>query len=38
LLEHFSGDPDVEEARAEIEHAQEIKETFLKGFDGIGLG
>ncbi len=38
LLEHFSGDPDVEEARAEIEHAQEIKEIFHKGFDGIGLG
>jgi hypothetical protein len=38
LLEHFSGDPDVEEARAEIEHAQEIKETFHNGFDGIGLG
>ena len=38
LLEHFSGDPDVEEARAEIEYAQEIKETFHKDFDGIGLG
>jgi hypothetical protein len=38
VLEYFSGDPDVEEARAEIEYAQEIKETFHKGFDGIGLG
>ena len=38
LLERFSGDPDVEKARAEIEHAQEIDETFRKDFDGIGLG
>ena len=38
LLEHFSGDPHVEEARAEIEDARKIKETFVKGFDGIGLG
>jgi hypothetical protein len=38
LPEHFSGDPDVEKARAEIEHAQEIEETFDKDFDGIGLG
>jgi hypothetical protein len=38
LLEQFSGDPNVEKARAEIEHAQEIEETFDKDFDGIGLG
>jgi hypothetical protein len=38
LLEHFSGDLDVGKARAEIEHAQEIEETFHKDFDGIGLG
>jgi hypothetical protein len=37
LLEHVSGDPDVEKARAEIEHAQEIEETFHKDFNGIGL-
>jgi hypothetical protein len=37
LLEHFSGDPDVEKARAEIEHAQEIEETFDKDFSGVGL-
>ena len=37
LLEEFSGDPDVEKARAEIEYAQEIEDTFGKDFDGIGL-
>jgi hypothetical protein len=37
LLEHFSGDPDFERAKAEREHAHEIKETFRKDFDGIGL-
>ena len=37
LLRHFSGDPDVEKARAEIEHAQEIEETFHKDFNGSGL-
>src|SRR5262249_61701933 len=37
-LEHFSGDPDVEKARAQSEHTQEIEETFHKDFDGIGLG
>ena len=37
LLEHFSGDLDVEKARAEIEHAQEFEETFHKDFNGIGL-
>ena len=38
LLEHLSGDRDLKEARAEIEHAQEIEETFPKDFDGTGLG
>jgi hypothetical protein len=37
LLEHSSGVPDVEKARAEFEHAQEIKVTLRKDFDGIGL-
>ena len=37
-LEPFSGDPDVEKARAKSEHTQEIEEHFHKGFDGIGLG
>jgi hypothetical protein len=37
-LEHFSGDPDVEKARAKSEHTQEIEEIFHKDFDGIGLG
>jgi len=37
LLEHVSGDPDVEKARTEFEHAQEIEEIFHKDFDGIGL-
>jgi hypothetical protein len=37
LLEHFSSNPDVEKAKAEFEHAQEIEETSHKDFDGIGL-
>jgi hypothetical protein len=37
-VQHFSGHPDVEEARAELEHAKEIEETLHKDFDGIGLG
>jgi hypothetical protein len=37
LLVHLSGDPNVEEARAEIEHAQEIDQTSRKDFNGIGL-
>ena len=37
LLEHSPGDLDVEKARAEIEHAPEIEETFDKNFNGIGL-
>jgi hypothetical protein len=37
-LEHFSGDPDFGMARTKSEHPQEIKKTFHKDFDGIGLG
>jgi hypothetical protein len=37
LEEHFSGYPDVEKARAEFKHAQQIEETFHKDFDGGGL-
>ena len=37
-LEPYSGDPDVEKARAKSEQTQEIEEHFHKGFDGIGLG
>jgi hypothetical protein len=37
LLVHLSGDPNVEKARAEIEHAQEIDQTSRKDFNGIGL-
>jgi len=37
LLERFSGVLDVEKARAEFEHVQEIKVTLRKDFDGIGL-
>ena len=38
-LQHFSGDPDIEKARAQSdEHTQEIEQTFPKAFDGIGLG
>jgi hypothetical protein len=37
FLERFSGVPDVEKARAEFEHVQEIKLTPRKDFDGIGL-
>lgn len=35
LLERFSGNPDVEKARAEFERAQKIEETFHSDFDGI---
>jgi hypothetical protein len=37
FLEQLSGDPNVEKARAEIEHAQEIDQTSPKNFNGIGL-
>jgi hypothetical protein len=37
LPEQLSGDPNVEKARAEIEHAQEIDQTSRKDFNGIGL-
>jgi hypothetical protein len=35
LLERFSGDHDVQKARAEFEGAQKIEETLCKDFDGI---
>ena len=35
LLGRFSGNPDIEKARAEFERAQKIEETFHKDFDGI---
>jgi len=34
LLEHFSGDPDVEKAWTEFERAQKIEETFDKDLMG----
>jgi hypothetical protein len=37
VLEQLSRDSDVEEARAQIEHAQEIDQTSPKNFNGIGL-
>jgi hypothetical protein len=37
VLEQLSGDSDVEEARAQIEHAQGIDPTSPKNFNGIGL-
>jgi hypothetical protein len=35
LLKRFSGNPDVEKARAEFEMAQEVEERFLHDFDGV---
>ena len=35
FFEHFSGNPDVQMARRQLERAQEIEETFHKDFDGI---
>jgi hypothetical protein len=35
LLKRFSGNVDVENARAEFERAQKVEETFDKDFDGI---
>jgi hypothetical protein len=35
LLGRFSGNPDIEKARAEFERAQKIEETFHKDFDGV---
>jgi hypothetical protein len=34
LLERFSGDPEVQKAAAEFDHAQKLEETFLKDFEG----
>jgi hypothetical protein len=35
LLKRFSGNPDVEKARAEFERAQKAEERFHKDFDGL---
>jgi hypothetical protein len=35
LLKRFSGNPDVEKARAEFERAQKAEEKFHKDFDGV---
>jgi len=35
LLERFSGNPNIEKARAEFERAQKTEETFHRDFDGI---
>ena len=34
LLERFSGDPEVQKAAAEFDHAQKLEEPFLKDFQG----
>jgi hypothetical protein len=34
LLKRFSGDPEVQKAAAEFDHAQKLEETFLKDFEG----
>jgi hypothetical protein len=34
LLERFSGDPEVQKAAAEFDHAQKLEESFLKDFEG----
>jgi hypothetical protein len=35
FLGRFSGNPDIEKARAEFKRAQKIEETFHKDFDGV---
>jgi hypothetical protein len=35
LLKRFSGNPDIEKARTEFEHAQKVEEQFHKDFDGV---
>ena len=35
FLERFSGNPDIEKARAEFKRAQKIEEMFHKDFDGV---
>ena len=37
LPAHFSSNPGVQQAGAKTEHTQEIDETFVKNFNGIGL-
>jgi hypothetical protein len=34
LLERFSGDPQVQKAASEFDHAQKLEEIFLKDFEG----
>jgi hypothetical protein len=34
LLKRFSGDPEVQRAAAEFDHAQKLEEAFLKDFEG----
>jgi hypothetical protein len=34
LLKQFFGDPGVQKAAAEFDHAQKLEETFLKDFEG----
>ena len=35
LLKRFSGNPDIEKAKAEFERAQKVEETFHKDFDQV---
>jgi hypothetical protein len=35
LLKRFSGNPDIEKAKAEFERAQKVEERFHKDFDGV---
>jgi hypothetical protein len=35
LLQRFSGNPDVEKARAEFRRAQKVKKRFHHDFDGV---
>ena len=35
LLKRFSGNPEIEKAKAEFERAQKVEERFHKDFDGI---
>jgi hypothetical protein len=37
LLKRFSGNPEVEKAKAKFERAQKVEESFHKDFDGIDL-
>jgi hypothetical protein len=37
LLKRFSGNPDIEKAKAEFERAQKVEETFHKDFDQVDI-